>query len=92
VDPVPDPLLLRKSGSAGNRTRKNSYSGPKPEYLVEVIHIPKIRRWSAQVTTISVALAVNRIAHFDCSGMEPTAPYPKGTGGKLCVGGETAGA
>jgi hypothetical protein len=21
VDPVPDPLLLRKSGSAGNRTR-----------------------------------------------------------------------
>jgi hypothetical protein len=22
VDPVPDPLLLRKSGSAGNRTRE----------------------------------------------------------------------
>jgi hypothetical protein len=22
VDPVPDPLLLRKSGSAGNRTRQ----------------------------------------------------------------------
>jgi hypothetical protein len=25
VDPIPDPLLLRKSGSAGNRTRT---SGP----------------------------------------------------------------
>jgi hypothetical protein len=25
VDPVPDPLLLRKSGSAGNRTRDLLY-------------------------------------------------------------------
>jgi hypothetical protein len=26
VDPVPDPLLLQKSGSAGNRTRQKSYN------------------------------------------------------------------
>jgi hypothetical protein len=25
VDPVPDPLLLRKSGNAGNRTRTSGY-------------------------------------------------------------------
>jgi hypothetical protein len=30
VDPVPDPLLLRKSGSAGNRTR---------DHIVAVINI-----------------------------------------------------
>jgi hypothetical protein len=43
VDPVPDPLLLRKSGSAGNRTRDRTekahaaHSGPetaKNEFLV----------------------------------------------------------
>jgi hypothetical protein len=27
VDPVPDPLLLRKSGSAGNRTRTSGSVG-----------------------------------------------------------------
>jgi hypothetical protein len=26
MDPVPEPLLLRKSGSAGNRTRNSGYA------------------------------------------------------------------
>jgi hypothetical protein len=30
VDPVPDPLLLRKSGSAGNRTRDPWVCSQKP--------------------------------------------------------------
>jgi hypothetical protein len=34
VDPVPDPLLLRKSGSAGNRTRTFGSVGRKTEKLV----------------------------------------------------------
>jgi hypothetical protein len=34
VDPVPDPLLLRKSGSAGNRTRD-----PFRSYLIQVLSV-----------------------------------------------------
>jgi hypothetical protein len=32
VDPVPDPLLLRKSGSAGNRTRTSGLAARKSEH------------------------------------------------------------
>jgi hypothetical protein len=43
VDPVPDPLLLRKSGSAGNRTRTSgSVAGTlttRPQRLSTHIHI-----------------------------------------------------
>jgi uncharacterized protein YcbK (DUF882 family) len=36
VDPVPDPLLLRKSGSAGNRTRTSgSVARNSDHYLTE---------------------------------------------------------
>jgi hypothetical protein len=31
VDPVPDPLLLRKSGSAGNRTRTSGSVARNPD-------------------------------------------------------------
>jgi hypothetical protein len=31
VDPVPDPLLLRKSSSAGNRTRTSGLAARKPD-------------------------------------------------------------
>jgi hypothetical protein len=32
VDPVPDPLLLRKSGSAGNRTRASGSAARNSDY------------------------------------------------------------
>jgi hypothetical protein len=32
VDPVPDPLLLRKSGSAGNRTRTSGLAARKSDH------------------------------------------------------------
>jgi hypothetical protein len=32
VDPVPDPLLLRKYGSAGNRTRTSESVGRNTDY------------------------------------------------------------
>jgi hypothetical protein len=32
VDPVPDPLLLRKSGSAGNRTRTSRSVARNPDH------------------------------------------------------------
>jgi hypothetical protein len=33
VDPVPDPLLLRKSGSAGNRTRASGSVARNSDHL-----------------------------------------------------------
>jgi hypothetical protein len=36
VDPVPDPLLLRKSGSAGNRVRKLTIPTEQPSLVGEV--------------------------------------------------------
>jgi hypothetical protein len=32
VDPVPDPLLLRKSGNAGNRTRTSGFAARNSDY------------------------------------------------------------
>jgi hypothetical protein len=38
VDPVPDPLLLRKSGSAGNRTRASeSVAKNSDHWTTEVV-------------------------------------------------------
>jgi hypothetical protein len=40
VDPVPDPLLLRKSGSARNRTRTSGYVAWNPDhYTTEAVMI-----------------------------------------------------
>jgi hypothetical protein len=40
VDPVPDPLLLRKSGSAGNRTRTSGSAARNSDhYTPEVVHV-----------------------------------------------------
>jgi hypothetical protein len=44
VDPVPDPLVLRKSGSAGNRTRASGSVGgressPPPTLVFSFINI-----------------------------------------------------
>jgi hypothetical protein len=59
VDPVPDPLLLRKSGSAGNRTRT---SGP-------------VARNSGYYSTEAVGLILKRkkniiILETSCSHVE----------------------
>jgi hypothetical protein len=44
VDPVPDPLILRKSGSAGNRTRETSGSAAtRPQRTNKRIVVPKCR-------------------------------------------------
>jgi hypothetical protein len=40
VDPVPDPLLLRKSGSAGNRTMTSRSVATRPEFLTLRVHKP----------------------------------------------------
>jgi hypothetical protein len=37
VDPVPDPLLLRKSGSAGNRTRTSGSVARNSDLVAPVI-------------------------------------------------------
>jgi hypothetical protein len=34
VDPVPDPLLLRKTGSAGNRTQVSQMT-----YCIQILHV-----------------------------------------------------
>jgi hypothetical protein len=40
VDPVPDPLLLRKSGSAGNRTRASgSVAKNSDHWTKEAVHV-----------------------------------------------------
>jgi hypothetical protein len=36
VDPVPDPLLLRKSGGAGNRTRDLCVSSQKGREMLSI--------------------------------------------------------
>ena len=41
MDPVPDPLLLRKSGSAGNRTRDISFDASLVMYI-NCTNIPPI--------------------------------------------------
>jgi hypothetical protein len=38
VDPVPDPLLLRKSGSAGNRTRTSGSVASNSDTASETFH------------------------------------------------------
>jgi hypothetical protein len=39
VDPVPDLLLLRKSGSAGNRTRTSGSEGHGVIYYIQIMRI-----------------------------------------------------
>jgi hypothetical protein len=39
VDPVPDPLLLRKSGSAGNRTRTSGLAARNDHKTTEAVNI-----------------------------------------------------
>jgi hypothetical protein len=36
MDPVPDPLLLRKSGSAGNRTQTSASASRNSDYWTTV--------------------------------------------------------
>jgi hypothetical protein len=48
VDPVPDPLLLRKSGSAGNRTRDPGTQTTRPQRRsVSLI----FKYWNCQIMT-----------------------------------------
>jgi hypothetical protein len=56
VDPVPDPLLLRKSGTAGNRTRtsvsvaRNSDHKTTEAVTSNIISVIKWRRWMGHVS------------------------------------------
>jgi hypothetical protein len=39
VDPVPDPLLLRESGNAGNRCQTSGYTARNyGHYITEAVH------------------------------------------------------
>jgi hypothetical protein len=60
VDPVPDPLLLRKSGSAGNRTRTSG--GPSL-----CLHIEMKAGWTLVKTPQTEKLV---LAVADCSMCE----------------------
>jgi hypothetical protein len=37
MDPVPDPVLLRKSGNAGNRTRPSGPVARNSDYTTEAV-------------------------------------------------------
>jgi hypothetical protein len=53
VGPVPDPLLLRKSGSAGNRTRTSgSVARNSDHYTIEAVYflLHKIYKFSSYFT------------------------------------------
>jgi hypothetical protein len=57
VDPVPDPLLLRKSGSAGNRTRQHNVSEIRLVYLGQLF----LNRATAQGVSRPVSIAALRV-------------------------------
>jgi hypothetical protein len=57
VDPVPDPLLLRKSGSAGNQTR-TSGSVARNHYTTEAV--PE-RTWSRNIGNVAQKYVCNRL-------------------------------
>jgi hypothetical protein len=40
VDPDPDPLLLRKSGSPGNRSRTSGYVARNPDHWIKEVVYP----------------------------------------------------
>jgi hypothetical protein len=66
VDPVPDPLLLRKSGSAGNRTRTSGSVVKNSDHKIKeavnaaiIIHII--------ITIITIVISDFSVT-FDISG------------------------
>jgi hypothetical protein len=71
VDPVPDPLLLRKSGSTGNRTRTSGSverntghrDGPPIGYM----------NYKKEVTVIFLTINENNRLH--CKNVEHTTTY-----------------
>jgi hypothetical protein len=63
VDPVPDPLLLRKSGSAGNRTRTSGSVARNSDHLsTEAVKtqyvLNKIRESFGVITAMTVGCGV----------------------------------
>jgi hypothetical protein len=58
VDPVPDPLLLKKSGSAGNRTRTSGSVTRNSDHYTTVVVEFRIRaaKWKVKLSLCSVKL------------------------------------
>jgi hypothetical protein len=59
VDPVPDPLLLRKCGSAGNRTRTSgSVARNSDRYTIEAVYflLHNIYKFSSYLTGSTIHL------------------------------------
>jgi hypothetical protein len=86
VDPVPDPLLLRKSGSAGNRTREptEAVALHMPTFKYEYYCYSQNRHDSLQKTRPSfVASHVHRVkarqfvamVTWNCKITEPSSPH-----------------
>jgi hypothetical protein len=59
VNPIPDPLLLRKSGSAGNRTRTSGYVARNSDhYTTEAVYflLHNIYKFSSYLTGSTIHL------------------------------------
>jgi hypothetical protein len=57
VDPIPDPLLLRKSGSAGNRTQPGTLT-TRPQRR-------RIRFFSRRLRGLCVMIQVPEMIYFE---------------------------
>jgi hypothetical protein len=59
VDPVTDPILLRKSGSAGNRTRASgSVAKNSDHYTTEAVYFFHIRIIISHSSTVTVIIII----------------------------------
>jgi hypothetical protein len=56
VDPVPDPLLLRKSGSAGNRTRTSGLAARKADATYNLKMTPLIEICSGKYVKTNITV------------------------------------
>jgi hypothetical protein len=60
VDPVPDPLLLRKSGSAGNRTRSSgSVSINSYQYYHITVNKETSLFYQSKIVILNIVLVTN---------------------------------
>jgi hypothetical protein len=62
VDPVPDPLLLRKSGNAGNRTRTSgSVAKNSDHYTTEAVIENCLQTFIEQITAEHEVFTIRRL-------------------------------
>jgi hypothetical protein len=75
VDPVPDPLLLRKSGSAGNRTRTSGLAARNSDhYTTEVVYFTThlLRILETRVSNLGLGSGLCDILFINCLSLSPS--------------------